>query len=82
MKLLITTLTMIFINFGASAEYNKKFTELKCQWIFNNVNEWLRAKSEFSDCPKVEDSICSRNFRLVVNEINLNRNLYETFCKD
>lgn len=81
-KLIILSLTIIFINFSAIAEYNKKFSKTECALIFNSVKHWIKAKGEFADCRKIEDSICSKNFRLVVSEININRNLYETFCKD
>ena len=83
MKLLITTLTLIFLSFGVNAEYNKKFSKLKCSMIFNSVNFWIKQKEDFTDCRKIEvDNICSKNFHLVVGEINFNTNLYETFCKE
>ena len=81
-KLIILSLTMIFISFGVIAEYNKKFSKTECELIFNTVKLWIKEKEGFADCRIIEDSICSKNFRLVVSEININRNLYETFCKD
>ena len=75
MKLLITTLTMIFISFGANAKinYNTKFSDMDCKYLY------IDAKSLFKSYEDAPDPQALIDYRKWLAELSV---IYQAFCKD